>query len=114
MISIVRRYLTPAVRQRFDRARESLRDPRLQTALATVVACLELLVILLWIEVVDSMASFGWRIFSYVLLFILFISPLWPSSIIKKCFKDISSEHISIAYWVFGIPIIIAYVFFIL
>ena len=114
MMSIVRRSLVPAVRQRVDRARESMRDPQLQTAVATVIACLELLAILLWIETTAATTSFAWSILSYIFLFILMISPLWPSSIVQRRSKEIRAEHIKIAYCVFGIPVFLAYLFFML
>lgn len=109
MISIIRRSLMPAVRQRVDRARESMRDPKLQTALATVVACLELLAILLWIKTDILSSSLGWSLFSYTLLFVLMISPLWPSRIIQRRFEEVNAKHINIAYWVFSIPVMVAY-----
>lgn len=111
MQSITLRSLMLAYQHRLDRVRESLRNPGMQTALATVVACLEVLLILLWMVALFDL-DLAWNVLNLVAFVALSASPLWPSTIARKLFKSVNNHHVCVASMAFGIPVLLVYLIF--
>lgn len=109
MISRGSDLLISAIRSRMDRARESLRDPGMQTALTTAVACLEGLLILFLLIKLDELDSLAWSLVCILLLFVIIFSPALPSSMMLRFFKGAKRKHIKRAYGLFFICVFIMY-----
>ena len=108
---ITLRSLMSAFQHRLDRVRESLQDPGMQTALATVVACLEFLALLLWSAALTDL-GLAWYVLNLVAIVALSVSPLWPSTIARRLFKGVNNHHVSVALTAFAVPVILVFLIF--
>lgn len=83
----------------------------MQTALATVVACLEFLALLVWSAALFDL-DLAWVALHLLAMLVLLASPLWPSTIVQKFFKGVNDHHIYVASIAFRVPVFLIYLMF--
>lgn len=108
MQSITPHKLSSAFHNRLDRVRESFLDPGVHTALVTVVACLEMLMIVLWTKTTNDLA-FPWFELTFFALLGWINSPLWPSTIVCRLYEGIEFHRTINAYLMFAVPVYFVY-----